>query len=211
MTIPVTVIVAHKPSRSEFFESFCYPSLVANEPAEIRVMADPIGAAAARNKGMKDIQTPFLFHADDDVIYSKYCLDNMIHALRTNPSAAFAYCDFAWITMPGAPEHPQPPICVSRAVQWNSDLLKSVNYIDTSSLVRSKLMIPFDEDPKLARYHDWDLWLTMMEHGYWGVAIQRTLFYAFNLDGGLTSGQDHGTAYEMLCRKHGLGAWRPTA
>jgi len=52
--------------------------------------------------------------------------------------------------------------------------LKQNNYIPTTSLIRRKDAIKWDES--LKRFQDWDLWLTMSEAGKTGVWVDEYLF-----------------------------------
>ena len=55
-----------------------------------------------------------------------------------------------------------------------SDKIETGNHIHTSSLIRRKDFTGFD--PKLKRFQDWDLWLTMLEDSKIGIHIPKVLF-----------------------------------
>lgn len=68
---------------------------------------------------------------------------------------------------------------------YDQKRLKRKNYIDTCLLIRRDLFCGFD--PQIKRLQDWDLWLTLMEHGVKGLHVKKTGFLSFRLDVGITS------------------------
>ena len=120
------------------------------------------GAAAARNVGIQAAQGTYLICWDADTIADRTMLEKLEHALSSHSDNAFSYCSFrfGWKTMRGR--------------SFDISALRKVNYIDTTTLVRSADMILFD--PTLKRFQDWDVWLTLAAAGKKGIFVPETLF-----------------------------------
>lgn len=121
-----------------------------------------MGAATARNRGLVEAKGEYVIFWDADTIAAEEMLAKMVAALELQPEASYAYSQFkfGWKKM--------------KSHAFDPARLKVINYIDTTSLIRHKDVIPFDE--KLRRFQDWDLWLSMMEKGKSGVFIPEVLF-----------------------------------
>lgn len=120
------------------------------------------GAPAARNRGFELSKGELVIFWDADIVGKSDMLEQMFTALETHPEASFAYTNFYW----GKKKMP--------AIAFDGEQLKKVNYITTTSLIRRKNFLGFDES--LKRFQDWDLWLTLSETGKSGVWIDEYLF-----------------------------------
>ncbi|MCX6779231.1 MAG: glycosyltransferase family 2 protein, partial [Candidatus Magasanikbacteria bacterium] len=82
------------------------------------------GAAAARNFGFKQSSGEYIIFWDADLETNKLFLEKLLTALKTNPSAAFAYSSFyfGWKKFPGQ--------------AFDAQKIKSHNYIPMTSLIR---------------------------------------------------------------------------
>jgi len=120
------------------------------------------GAAAARNRGFKASSGTYVIFCDADVIMRPDMLEMMVRALDKNQHASYAYASFrfGWKTF--------------RLWEFNSDRLKKMPYIHTTSLIRRECFCGFDES--LKRFMDWDLWLSMLKNGHTGIWINQVLF-----------------------------------
>lgn len=122
------------------------------------------GAAAARNVGFQRATGEYVIFWDADTVALPTMLDRMQTALEQDPEAGYAYSSykFGWKVMPGR--------------IFDADKLRSVNYIDMTSLIRRSSLPakPFDES--LKRFQDWDLWLTLLEAGKRGIFIPLVLY-----------------------------------
>lgn len=167
------------------------------------------GCNATRNLGFAKADTEFVINSDCDIEWSPTALQTLYDTLRAHPEASYAYGAYK---MEG---------WVQCNREFDAALLRSANFISTMSLIRRKaLPSPTPWDPEIRRLMDWDLWLTMLEHGkigvYCGQQIFRTrrrigLTYGQitrnkNLDGKLPSLYDmtHKEAKRRVRRKHGL-------
>lgn len=120
------------------------------------------GAPNARNRGFKMSKGNLVIFWDADVVAQPRMLEKMETALNRTPDADWAYGSFWWGKRLF---HGQP---------FSVEALKSQNYIHTSSLIRREAFLGFDET--LKRFQDWDLWLTMTEHGRRGVFVNEVLY-----------------------------------
>ncbi|MFZ6015194.1 MAG: glycosyltransferase [Patescibacteria group bacterium] len=120
------------------------------------------GAAAARNTGLRSAAGEFIIFLDADIVLEPTAIAKMHQVLQNNPNASFAFSDFYWgrIHFKGQP--------------FNVVNLQKINYIHTSSLIRQRDMVEFDES--LKKFQDWDLWLSLAEKGKVGIWIPEILF-----------------------------------
>lgn len=137
------------------------------------------GASAARNRGAALAAGDFLLFCDADVELRPFMIERLIGALADLPEADFAYSSFrfGW----------------KRFRSWPFDhkLLRQLNYIHTTSLIRRQAFPGFDE--KLRRFQDWDVWLKIVERGGKGIYVPEELFRV------RTSG-----------RRAAISQWRPS-
>ncbi len=120
------------------------------------------GAPSARNAGAKLANSPYIIFCDADIIMKPNMLENLYSALQTNPQASYSYCNFKF----GFKKF--------KLFSFDAEKLKKMPYIHTTSLIRKKHFLGFDQ--KLNKFQDWDLWLTMLENGHKGVWIDKILF-----------------------------------
>lgn len=122
------------------------------------------GAPAARNRGFSESKGEFLFFCDDDVILKNDALEKMVRALKEYPEISYVYGDFyfGWK--------------IFKTFDFDAERLKKTPYISTMSLIRREHFPGWDES--LKKFQDWDLWLTMLEHGHVGIHISEVLFTA---------------------------------
>lgn len=130
------------------------------------------GANAARNYGYGKSSGNYLLFCDADIEMRPDMLEKMSNALEIHPDAAYAYSSYKY------------GFKTFKLMNFDSDRLKKMNYIHTTSLIRREAFSCFDESIK--RFQDWDLWLTMLEHGNRGVWVPEILF-KINTKGGTMS------------------------
>ncbi len=120
------------------------------------------GAAAARNKGFSFSQGEYVIFWDADTLAKPEMLQKMQDVLSKNSLASYVYCKykFGWKKI--------------KSSVFNEKKLVKNNFIDTTSLIRKKDFVGFDES--LNRFQDWDMWLTMLEKKMRGIFIPRVLF-----------------------------------
>jgi hypothetical protein len=203
---PVSIIVPHPEHRAWFFERFCLPSLEANNPAEVIIESQGDGAAAKRNAGATRATQPFLLFVDDDLILAHDCVERLLSVLTVEPDVGYAYCDYATLIWPGV-EHPRGDSYIQAARPFDEPSLRHRNYIPNSSLLRREAFCGYDEE--LARFQDWDLWLTLLGSGVRGVYVPETLFISHVIDIGITGLVPEAEALRAVRMKHGLPKAKP--
>ena len=121
-----------------------------------------LGPQIARNTGAKYAHGEFIIFCDGDVVMEPAMLEKMLNKLNENPKAAYTFSNFIWVKKKFKLE------------KFNIEKLKTMPYIHTSSLIRREHFPGFD--PEIKKFRDWDLWLTILEHGHGGVWIDEFLF-----------------------------------
>ena len=126
------------------------------------------GAPVARNNGFLASTGTFVIFCDADVVMEPTMLETLVDALQKNSTSSFAYSSFKWGWK------------LFSSFAFDESLLKRMNYIHTSALIRRDAFPMFD--PTMKRFQDWDLWLTMMEQGKHGVFVDKVLFQVVQED-----------------------------
>ena len=128
----------------------------------ILVNQENAGASAARNKGFSLVRGEMVIFWDADLVAQPSFLEKMFQVLQDNPGLSFVYCNYNLAN--GR---------LMRGRLFSQLSLQVGNYIPTTSLIRCQDFPGFDES--LKRFQDWDLWLTMLEHGHTGVWVENLL------------------------------------
>lgn len=155
----------------------------------VYVYQENSGAPAARNRGFRDARGKYLLFCDADIVMRPDCLEKMVHALEDDPDASYAYVSFKF------------GFKTFRLWPFDAGLLRKMNYIHTTSLIRREHFPGFDESVK--RLQDWDLWLTMLEQGHVGIWVPEVLFKAIPHKGGMSLWVP-GIVYRIPWRKFGI-------
>jgi glycosyltransferase involved in cell wall biosynthesis len=122
------------------------------------------GPAEARNTALHTAETPYVFPLDADDLAAPGVLAEMADRLDADPGAAACFGDYVEF---GSHE-------LLRAVPPSLDAfrLAYVNEYPVSSLFRrSDLLAVGGWRPFAPGYEDWNLWLTLVEHGYRGIHL----------------------------------------
>lgn len=131
------------------------------------------GRNPARNRGLQDAHGKYLLFCDADIILDQTFLEKTLKALTDHPETSIAYSSFYY----GRKKF--------RLWPYDANRLRTMNFIHTTSLVRREHFPGFDE--AIQRLQDWDVWLTMLEHGHTGVWVPEYLFRVRTHKGGLSS------------------------
>ncbi len=137
-----------------------YPKISALKPQIIH--QENKGAPNARNRGANMATGEYIIFVDADTVSYPGMIAKMRQALENYPSASYAYSRlrYGWKQI--------------KSHRFDAELLKKINYIDVTSLIRKKDFIKFDES--LKRFQDWDLWLTMLEQNKTGIFLPEVLY-----------------------------------
>jgi len=183
---PTEIIIVNDGSTDNFSSviatchpsSNCHPELVSGS---LSVITQPNhGAASARNRGFAESKGDYVIFWDADTIAKPDMLEKMYKALQDHPEASYSYSQFkfGWKKI--------------KSHAFDANLLKKLNYIDTTSLIRRSALChpeaanchpelvsgspsgPFDAS--LHRFQDWDLFLTLLEQNKNGIFIPEVLF-----------------------------------
>ena len=103
---------------------------------------------------------------DADITGRKDMLEKMLNTLEESPSTSYCYSNFQFSIFNFQKK--------MRTKKFNVQDLQKNNYIHSTSLIRRKDAIRWDES--LKRFQDWDLWLTMAENEKTGVWVDEYLF-----------------------------------
>ncbi|MBU0596778.1 glycosyltransferase family 2 protein [Patescibacteria group bacterium] len=120
------------------------------------------GAPSARNRGLDQAKGEYVIFWDADVIGEPDMLEKMYDALESNPEVSFVYSNFYFGYKSFKLQH------------FNITALQHDNYIHSTSLIRYKDAIKWDE--LLKRFQDWDYFLSLSEQDKKGVWIDEYLF-----------------------------------
>ncbi|MFH1947428.1 MAG: glycosyltransferase family A protein [Candidatus Magasanikbacteria bacterium] len=157
------------------------------------------GAPSARNRGMLETKGEYVIFWDADVIGKPEMLERLERPLQSNFKLSFSYCNYHLSSIT-YPQRGMPCgyhlLKKMRAFEFNIEKLNQSNYIHSTSLIRKKDAIKWDES--LKRFQDWDLWLTMLEEKKTGVWVDDFLFTIFG--GGTMSGWLPRIAYKVPIR-----------
>lgn len=126
------------------------------------VRQNNLGAPSARNHGMSFAKGEYIIFWDADVIARFDFLEILYITLQKNLDASFAYSNMHF------GNHDM------KAKKFDILELRKNNFIHTTSLIRRKDIIDWDESIK--RFQDWDMWLSLSEKGRRGVWIDQFLF-----------------------------------
>ena len=121
------------------------------------------GLSAARNTGLEAAQTPYFFPLDADDLAVAGALSAMADRLDADPGLTVCYGDYLEF---GSHE-------LIRAVPLELDpyRLAYVNEYPVTSLFRRSDLVSLGGWKTVAPYEDWNLWLTLVEHGCRGVHL----------------------------------------
>ncbi len=115
-----------------------------------------------RNEGIAASYGEYVMICDADIVMRPDCLEKMLAALEVLPECAFAYSSFKWEWK------------VFKSYPFDVERLKKMNYINMASLVRRSDHPGFD--PKIGKFQDWDVWLTIALKGGKGAYVPEVLF-----------------------------------
>lgn len=201
--LPISVIVPLNKKRSEFFNNYVLPLIEANNPNEIIINSDGGLAPKKRNDGFKKSTQPYVFFCDDDILLPANYLESLYNNLLKQPkNIGYTYTGYEGIVL-NPVTHPMRGNFKIQSVIFDPNALKNANYISTMSLMRREIFPQFDEN--LKRFQDWDIYLTLLNKGIYGILTKNITFFAYYLDEGITSNSNNqNEAYHIIRQKHNI-------
>lgn len=149
------------------------------------------GRNPARMRGFSETSGNYLLFLDSDIEMAPDMLEQLYQALESNSNASFAYGQFKFGTK------------FFHNYPYDPELLRKMNYIHTSALIRREHFPGFD--PAIKKFQDWDVWLTMLRNGHVGTFVEQEIFHA-HVDGQALSKWLPAAAYKIPWRYIG---WKP--
>ena len=140
-------------------------------PGEVEVLRQAnAGPAAARNRGLARVTTPYVLCLDADDRLAPGALAAMRAALEADPALGYAY---GRMEMFGADRG------VLRFPPWSAYRLLFRHGIGLSALMRRAVVDDTGGfDPAFRQFEDWELWVAALGHGWRGRQLDRvTLEY----------------------------------
>jgi len=135
--------------------------------SDIRILEKEWGGApSARNYGADNSDGEYLTFLDPDVYLNIGTLSHWANAFEENPEVDFVYGDYA--LMGGGVLQSRPFGYLKRAIKYT-------NFISGAFPLRRKAYYGWDPDCKSLQ--DWDMRLTVIEHGHEGLYFPRVDFY----------------------------------
>ena len=174
--------------------------LAAYEKPRTRVIrSENRGLPAAKNLGLLHTHGPYVCMLDADDRLEPTLLEKSVAALDADPSVAFVshwlrtFGDEVWEWMPASCDAPA---------------LLDANTVNGAALVRRTALDAvggFDESMRDG-CEDWDIWISLVEHGYRGDILPEVLFQyrrrSESMSKVMMRGDGHPGLYRRLVEKH---------
>lgn len=136
----------------------------------IRIVSHPHnrGLSAARNTGVAACQTPYFLQLDADDLIAPTFLEKCLWALESHPE--WAFCN-TWSIGFGAKDY-----LWDRGFDWRAGFLAE-NHVVPAAVIRREAdrSIGGHDEGIRGGLEDWDYWLKMAAHGYWGGTLPEYL------------------------------------
>lgn len=156
------------------------------------IQAPHVGLAAARNLAIANSTGEYLCALDADDRLEPSFLSKTVAVLDRDPSVAFVS---TWLRTFGDEEWEwKPERCDLPTLLWENTVL-------TAALVRRgavEAVGGYDTKMPVQGDEDWDLWLTLVEHGYRGAILRELLFHYRRRPGSMSSICWHGPGHVPL-------------
>jgi glycosyltransferase involved in cell wall biosynthesis len=150
------------------------------------------GVSAARNLAIARTTGPYLCALDADDRLEPSYFEKAVAVLEAEPATTFVSC---WLRTFGTESWEwKPERCDLPTLLWEDTIL-------TASLVRRDAVVAvggYDTQMPIQGLEDWDLWLTLAEHGCRGVILREVLFNYRRRPGSLSTVSWNGSGHLPL-------------
>lgn len=159
----ISVVIATIPPRAKLLRRAVWSVIEQTlRPDALVIEADPdhTGAAATKNRGLEKVTTEWVAFLDDDDQFKPE------HLQRLSQVAEESGADVVY----SIPEVPGSTFVASEPMYgrpFDADVLRQRSYIQTTSLVRTKLVQQSGgfQCPAGSNYDDWGCWLALLDAG----------------------------------------------
>lgn len=153
------------------------------------------GAAATRNKGALKAKGKYIFFCDNDVNLSPDCLEVLWKTIKKQKvQIVCARVSIDGNVTPKKGDIPRNKQTVAYARFFHG--------VSTMALIDAKIKPKFD--PKMLRYDDWDLWMTLDKQGYKFYFLDKVILTTKNRPTGISSQNNVEEWIAKLYAKHGI-------
>jgi glycosyltransferase involved in cell wall biosynthesis len=167
-------------------------------PAEVRVIRqENQGVARARNRGLSEVETPYVLVLDADDRIVRGALEKLRAVLEAEPGLGFAYGRMRFFG-DWEGELQFPPYDPYRLLYRHT--------IGLSALARREV---FEQtggfDPAFGQFEDWELWVNALAHAWRGRQVNEVTVEYRRHEGGSKLVRDrpvYRTAFRQLREKH---------
>jgi glycosyltransferase involved in cell wall biosynthesis len=159
----ISVVIATIPPRVKLLRRAAWSVLEQTlRPDAIVIESDPdhTGAAATKNRGLAKVTSEWVaFLDDDDQFLPEHLAKLRTHAFRTDADVVYSIP-----TVPGSNFVATEPMY---GRPFDAGVLRQRSYIQTTSLVRTKLIQNAGgfQCPPRSDYDDWGCWLALLDAG----------------------------------------------
>lgn len=127
------------------------------------------GVSRARNFGVRKAKGEYIVFLDaDDRLHNNYVQKTLDLIRLQKPQIGFVYTQLQYF---GHSNY------TTQYPGYKLDYLKTSNFIAVTCLIKASLFGQFTYDSKLEVWEDWDFYLTLAEHGIFGVLLNEPLLY----------------------------------
>ena len=196
---PVAVCVPV--TRPDIFEQVVIPALLRAGASQIIAIDGPGNANEKRNRALEQVAQPYVAFCDDDVVVDVDFLRLSVETLKVTPTAVFTYPDSV------EANHPLRGTRIYRSATWDAARLRRENYISMITVHRASVFETLRLDESVARFQDWDLWLTLADAGLQGKYLDNYLGFTTLFIGNTITVPDRVATREaenVVRRKHCL-------
>jgi len=138
-----------------------------NNPDIAIVRQSNKGVAAARNKAIEGARGKYIVCLDSDDMLDSLYLEKCAAVLETEPNIDFVYSDMRLFGVRNE---------VYEEAEYNSNDIIHNNMVTTAAMFKRTAWAAVGGYKSKIGYEDWEFWITLAEHGFFGKHIKEPLF-----------------------------------